>query len=166
MSEVSVQLSFAAVADIVAQVSDSLLSCSVQEVAQMAGKDAIDRASSCVYAITLSHATGTFDIVSACHPSDAHRLAGQMTGKAGPSLTPNLIGDALSEWLNIIAGQIKSLAGLDHTMGLPRTVDMQNGSAPEGIYQAQGIRIELSGIEVVLWLGLVGGPDVTLVLGG
>ncbi len=151
MTSHAMALDPAQAADMVAQVADTLLGCPLSNYAAMRRGAWSTDAPCDAYALELTLAQNRVAVVMVCGHKDALALAARMLDKQESELSDKLVKDAASEWLNILAGQFKSLAGLDHAMGLPQAIDGDS----EQIRHAEGLKVTFGGCNVTMWLGLI-----------
>jgi hypothetical protein len=76
-------------------------------------------------------------------------LAGEMFSCPAEEADATMIDDALSELLNIIAGQVKSSMGLEQTLGLPKMLESE--TMPMGWHSATLKHDESA---VLIWVAL------------
>lgn len=138
--------------NMVKDVADTLLSCSVGNIEACSGMQLPARLPLDAFLITLKGGTVDLTVTVACSKPDALTLASQLSGRSPDKLNEQVVADALGEWLNILAGQIKSLAALDYTMGLPRPLDL--AEEPVWLQKARGIWVSLPTLGSSLWLGV------------
>jgi hypothetical protein len=94
-----------------------------------------------------------FTVVVASDSRGSRALGCAFFGVADAALTPDLISDAISELLNMVAGQITSMLHLDLELGLPRQTTLAEliASGGDGIADATLFRSE-GKVDLWLWV--------------
>jgi Chemotaxis phosphatase CheX len=83
-------------------------------------------------------------------------LGGQMFSCSAEDVDESMANDSLSELANIVAGQVKSLMGLDQTLGLPIVVTDSDQRLDECSWRTA--TLENGSTRVVVWVAVTDSP--------
>lgn len=117
--------------------------------------DPLDRGESVCSQMVMLPLTGarTFTVVVSSDMRGSRALGSAFFGCADSDLTQDMVDDSIGELLNMVAGQISSVLGLDLTLGLPRPATLADiiAAGGSGLGDAELFRSEGS-IDLGLWI--------------
>lgn len=82
------------------------------------------------------------------------QLAGKLLQCAESEVEAEVIGDAVGELVNVIAGQVKSFMGTSHVIGLPQDFDPSSEMGSERNLLWQGRIYHSPSGTIHLWMGI------------
>lgn len=92
-------------------------------------------------------------VAIAADKAGGQKLCGAMFSCPPTEVDVSMVEDSLRELVNIVAGQIKSVMGLDQALGLPRVLDQKVDRTLDGT-SWQSATVRSKDAEVLVWVAI------------